>query len=105
MKNNNSGFTLIEMTVVILIMSIFYALAMPKVEKFLNRAKTVSIEMELRNIVTAIYMYEAVEGKLPNSLNQLHPSYISKKMNPLYSYDKQNKQICHKKLTSLCMEY
>jgi general secretion pathway protein G len=62
---NNKGFTLIELMVVIAILGILAAIAIPKVSDSITLAKTAKLQADLHTIATAMAMYEADTGKIP----------------------------------------
>ena len=63
---NNKGFTLIELMVVIAILGVLAAIAIPKVSDSITLAKTAKLQADLHTIATAVAMYEADNGKLPS---------------------------------------
>lgn len=62
---NSKGFTLIELMVVIAILGVLAAIAIPKVSDSITLAKTAKLQADLHTIATAVAMYEADTGKLP----------------------------------------
>ncbi len=53
MKRNTKGFTLIELLIVVVIIGILAAIAIPKFAATKERAYVASMKTDLRNIVTA----------------------------------------------------
>ncbi len=64
-SNRRSGFTLVEMVVVVLIMGIVAAVAMPRMSASTQTAKTNSAKQSLATIRNAIEMYRADTGSNP----------------------------------------
>jgi general secretion pathway protein G len=64
---NVNGFTLVELMVVIAILGVLAAIAVPKVAGSISSAKTAKLQADLHTIATAIALYEADNGKLPGS--------------------------------------
>lgn len=62
---SNKGFTLIELMVVISIIAILVAIALPRFAEARRSANTAKIAADLRSIDSAITMYEADTGKAP----------------------------------------
>ncbi|MGI8509004.1 MAG: type II secretion system protein [Gemmatimonadaceae bacterium] len=57
MKRNTKGFTLIELLIVVVIIGILAAIAIPKFAATKERAYVVSMKTDLRNLVTAEESY------------------------------------------------
>ncbi len=53
-RYGEKGFTLVELLVVVAILGVLAAVAVPNVSKFIGRGKTESYETELHNIQTAV---------------------------------------------------
>lgn len=64
-KSNRRGFTLVEMVVVVLIMGIVAAVAMPRMAASTQTAKTNSAKQSLATIRNAIELYKADTSSNP----------------------------------------
>jgi type II secretion system protein G len=67
---NRKGFTLIELLIVVVIIGILAAIAIPKFAATKDKAKLASVQTDLRNIVTAQEAYFA-DHTTYGSLDQL----------------------------------
>jgi prepilin-type N-terminal cleavage/methylation domain-containing protein len=67
---NRKGFTLIELLIVVVIIGILAAIALPKFAATKDKAKLVSIKTDLRNLITAQEAYFA-DNATYGSLAQL----------------------------------
>jgi prepilin-type N-terminal cleavage/methylation domain-containing protein len=70
------GFTLIEMTVVVLIMSILVGIALASFVFSTAKAKSTACKANLRTIKTSLEVYKSQAGKYPDDLEDLVPDYI-----------------------------
>jgi prepilin-type N-terminal cleavage/methylation domain-containing protein len=79
----NSGFSLIELTIVVAIISIVAALAQPSFNKALTKARAASVVGDLEAIKVAVFSYQAEtsawppeesEGTIPTGLIPFLPS-------------------------------
>ena len=70
MKRDSRGFTLVELMVVLVIIGILVAIAVPLFKNVQDSAKTKAINANLRTINGAISMYIAEEGK-PEDMSTL----------------------------------
>ena len=70
------GFTVIEMTVVVLIMSILVGIALASFAFSTAKAKTTVCKANLHTIKTALETYKSQAMKFPDKLEDLVPDYI-----------------------------
>ncbi len=66
-----SGFTLIEIMVVVVILGILAALIVPNIMERPDHARRVAAKIDVQNIVTALNMYRLDNFDYPNSLDEL----------------------------------
>lgn len=65
---NNSGFSLVELIVVIAIMAILAGVAVPTYSRYIEKANDASVNAELDEIKTAAFAACAQEGKTPSTI-------------------------------------
>src|SRR5690606_9387593 len=73
---NRKGFTLIELLIVVVIIGIQAAIAIPKFAATKDKAKLASVQTDLRNIITAQEAYFA-DFQTYGSLTDLSPSLLN----------------------------
>jgi type II secretion system protein G len=70
-KIGNRGFTLIELMLVVAIIGIFAAIAIPLYASVQARARVAKVQADLRTLASAVSMYQAHVGSLPNAITDL----------------------------------
>ncbi|BCV21812.1 prepilin-type N-terminal cleavage/methylation domain-containing protein [Moorella sp. Hama-1] len=68
---NSRGFTLIELMVVVIIIGILAAIAVPQFMGQSDKAKVAKANADLKTIGSAIEMYYTAEGEKPGALSNL----------------------------------
>jgi len=66
-----AGFTLIELMIVVAIIGILAAIAMPLYASVQARARVSKVQADLRSMASAVSLYQAHMGTLPNALTDL----------------------------------
>lgn len=67
LKNDQSGFTLIELMVVVVILGILAAVVIPQFSKSTDKARVSSAKAELKNMQSAMEIYYAENGDYPTN--------------------------------------
>lgn len=73
LMKSEKGFTLVELMVVVIILGILVAIAIPIFNNVTGDAKAKVCASNIRTINGAINMYYANEGKYPDDINELSP--------------------------------
>lgn len=77
MKNKQSGFTLLELLVVIGIIAMLVGLVGPQVIKHLGASKTKTARIQIEELVSALDMYKLDTGQYPTSTQGLESLVVS----------------------------
>ena len=70
-RRKASGFTLVELLVVLAILGMIAAFAAPRVFKYLGSAKTDAAKIQIENLSSGLDLYKLEVGSYPNSLSAL----------------------------------
>lgn len=76
LNKDEKGFTLIELIVVIAILGILAAIAVPRVTVSLDKAKENANNANLQIVQEAVERYNAENGSYPSKLDDLVPDYL-----------------------------
>ena len=68
---NNKGFTLIELMIVIAIIGILAAIAIPQFQIYRERAANAVIQSDLKNFATAMEIYRTENSSYPADFSEL----------------------------------
>ena len=75
-KFRDRGFTLIEMVIVISLVLILLAIALPRYDQTITRAREAKLHENLSTLNKAIEEYSLDKKKAPQSLDELVPGYV-----------------------------
>lgn len=73
MKNAQSGFTLIELMIVIAIIGILASVAIPQYQVYTQRSEATTALGAMRSIQLGVQEFAATQGTLPDGLDDLIP--------------------------------
>ncbi len=83
-RRRRSGFTLIEILLVVVIIGILAGIALPKLSGHTRRAEITRARAEIESIGTALAQYEMDMGEFPRSLQELVTSPGNERWNGPY---------------------
>jgi len=66
-RRGESGFTLLELLVVLAIMGMLAAIIAPQVIKYLGTSRTQTAKVQIQNVMAALELYRLDVGRYPNS--------------------------------------
>ena len=91
-KKSQQGFTLIELLIVVAIIGILAAIAIPQYSQYRTNAQNSAAESELRNMQTALEGHYATESQYPNNFSNLDTFESSSEVNVDYSSGSSNNE-------------
>ena len=77
MKKNKNGFTLLELLVVVLIIGILAAIALPQYQLARDKAQFANFQNQVKSIKTAVDNYRLIHNEYPNSFDGLDIDFSS----------------------------
>ncbi len=72
-KVRSTGFTLVEMLVVVAIVAVLGAIALPAFQRYRQSTFRGVVRSDLRNVVSAALHFSSIYGRLPTQLNGGNP--------------------------------
>ena len=68
---NRKGLTVIDAAITICLIGVLIGIVIPKYQRMAHEAQEAALKMELSNIRTSIQLFRMLNGRYPNSLNEL----------------------------------
>ncbi|MFA5535587.1 MAG: prepilin-type N-terminal cleavage/methylation domain-containing protein [Bacillota bacterium] len=96
---NKKGFTLVELMVVVGIIGVLVAIAIPVYNNATEKAANVANDANIRTIKGAISLYEATEGTLPGKGTDFYglvPKYLMEEPKNPYGSDDEREYVITK---------
>lgn len=78
MRKDEKGFTLIEMLIVLFVIGVILAIALPNLAKTGETANEKADEANIQVLLAQAENYRLVEGRYPDNVDQLVGDYIKK---------------------------
>ena len=91
MLKNKSGFTLMELLGVVLILAILTSIALPQYRRSLERAKAMEGIMTLKTVADSAKRYKAATSQAPTGFNQLDVQFDTSSSYAVGSTDPQKR--------------
>ena len=76
-RKADGGFTLIELLIVIVILGVLAGVVVFSVQFVNDRGNKAACRTDVKNVETAVEGYYAQNGKFPNLLDDLKPTYLN----------------------------
>lgn len=102
-KQNYSGFTIVELLIVIVIIAILATISIVAYNGIQDRANDAAIQSDLKNMGQKFLAFQATDGRLPNTstdYNSMGLKVSRKAYGNGYQSDKYNMAYCYNTLTA-----
>ncbi len=68
-RTNNSGFTIVELLIVIVVIGILAAITIVAYNGVQNRANNTTVQTDIRNFANMVHQYQVINSSLPTASN------------------------------------